>query len=39
MTKVKLQQDRLYTYAAPNKTLLETIDKTRAMCSQFNFAV
>ena len=36
---VKQQMDKLALHAAEKKLLLECIDKTQTMCSQFNFAV
>jgi hypothetical protein len=39
VTKVKQQQDKLARTSAPLKLMLESIDKTQVICSQFNFAV
>lgn len=39
LTKVKQAQDKLHLVTASKKVMLECIDKTKIMCSQFNFAV
>ena len=37
--RVKQQQDKLHSTTASKKLLMECIDKTQTMCTQFNFAV